>query len=209
MKENDIRFIKLLVIINGAVPLALLCWDARHNRLGANPQNFAILTTGMMALVFLILTMAVTPLRKVYNLNWLLPFRRTLGLYAFFYACVHFLLFFDLDRAFNVSSTLHEIVARKYLWAGIAGWLIMVPLAVTSTNAMIKKLGGKRWRALHRWAYVAAVAGVVHYYMQVKKDVRLPLVFAAVLAVLLGYRVWDAWRNRRPKPAPAPTGPGR
>src|SRR4051812_49338440 len=142
MKENDIRFIKLLVIVNGAVPLALLCWDAQHQRLGANPQNFAILTTGMMALIFLMLTMAVTPVRKVYNLNWLLPFRRTLGLYAFFYACVHFLLFFGLDRAFSVSSTLHEIGARSYLWVGVIALLIMVPLAVTSTNAMIKKLGG-------------------------------------------------------------------
>jgi len=205
MKENDIRFIKLLVIVNGAVPLVLLCWDARHHQLGANPQNFAILTTGMMALTFLTLTMAVTPVRKIYNLNWLLPLRRTLGLYAFFYACVHFLLFFGLDRGFSVSSTIHEIGARKYLWVGVTGLLIMVPLALTSTNAMIKKLGGKRWRALHRWAYIAAICGVLHYYMQVKKDVRLPLAFAAVLTVLLGYRLWDAWRVRKPKPAPVQT----
>ena len=201
MKEYDIRFIKLLVLVNGAVPLALLVWDQSHNRLGANPQNFLILTTGMMALIFLILTMAVTPLRKIYNANWLLPLRRMLGLYAFFYASLHFLCFFSLDRGFNIASTWHEIVVRKYLWVGITGLLLMVPLAITSTNAMIKKLGGKRWRALHRLAYVAAIAGVLHYYMQVKKDVRLPLAFAAVLAVLLGYRVWDAWRSKKPAAA--------
>jgi len=197
MKESDIRFLKLLVLVNGAVPLVLLCWDAQHHRLGANPQNFAILTTGMMALIFLVLTMAVTPLRKAAGWNWAIQLRRMLGLYAFFYACLHFMLFFSVDRGFNLSSTLQEILRRKYLWFGIIGLLVMVPLAITSTNAMIKRLGGKRWRALHRLAYVAAIAGVVHYYMQVKADVRLPLVFAVVLAVLLGYRVWDARRKRR------------
>ncbi len=203
MKENDIRFIKLLVLVNGAVPLALLGWDAKHHQLGANPQNFAILTTGMMTLIFLVLTMAVTPLRKVTGWNWLIQFRRMLGLYAFFYACVHFQLFFSLDRGFSISSTLSEMVKRKYLIVGSTALLVMVPLALTSTNAMIKRLGGKRWRALHRLAYVAAIAGVVHYYMQVKADVRQPLVFAAVLAILLGYRVAVYWR--RPNPMSATT----
>jgi len=200
MKEGDIRFAKLLVLVCGAVPLALLVWDQAHNRLGANPQNFIILTTGMMTLIFLTLTMAVTPVRKVFGLNWVIQLRRMLGLYAFFYACLHFLCFYSLDRGFSISSTLHEIVARKYIWFGITALLVMAPLAVTSTNAMIKRLGGKRWRALHRLAYVAAVAGVIHYYMQVKADVRLPLVFAAALTVLLGYRVMNYLRNRKPAP---------
>jgi sulfoxide reductase heme-binding subunit YedZ len=204
MKENDIRFAKLLILVNGAVPLALLVWDQSHHRLGANPQNFLILTTGMMTLIFLILTMAVTPLRKVTGWNWLIQFRRMLGLYAFFYGCLHFLCFFSLDRGFSVSSTLTEMVKRKYLIVGSTALIAMIPLAVTSTNAMIKRLGGKRWRALHRLAYVAAVAGVIHYYMQVKADVRQPLVFATVLAVLLGYRWVEYWR--RPKPATATTG---
>jgi DMSO/TMAO reductase YedYZ heme-binding membrane subunit len=203
MKENDIRFAKLLILINGAVPLALLVWDQSHHRLGANPQNFLILTTGMMTLIFLVLTMAVTPLRKVTGWNWLIQFRRMLGLYAFFYGCLHFLCFFSLDRGFSVSSTLTEMVKRKYLIVGSTALLVMVPLAITSTNAMIKRLGGKRWRALHRLAYVAAVCGVIHFYMQVKADVRLPLIFATVLAVLLGYRLMEYWR--RPKPmTPAP-----
>ena len=204
MKENDIRFGKLLVLINGAVPLALLLWDQSHHRLGANPQNFLILTTGMMTLIFLVLTMAVTPLRKVTGWNWLIQFRRMLGLYAFFYGCLHFLCFFSLDRGFSVSSTLTEMVKRKYLIVGSTALLVMLPLAITSTNAMIKRLGGKRWRALHRLAYVAAVCGVIHFYMQVKADVRLPLMFATVLAVLLGYRLMEYWRRPKPMiPAPA------
>ena len=203
MKESDLRFAKFLVLVNGAVPAALLGWDAWHHKLGANPVNFAILTTGMSALVFLMLTMLVTPLRKISGLNWIISFRRTLGLFAFFYACAHFLIFFSLDRSFSLSSTLSEMVKRKYLIVGSTALLVMVPLAVTSTNAMIKRLGGKRWRALHRLAYVAAIAGVTHYYMQVKADVRQPLVFAAVLAVLLGYRLMVYWR--RPRPVPAAT----
>ena len=206
MKESDIRFIKLLILVNGLVPLALLIWDQSHNRLGANPQNFLILTTGMMTLIFLILTMAVTPLRKVTGWNWLIQFRRMLGLYAFFYGCLHFLCFFSLDRGFSVASTLTEMVKRKYLIVGGTALLAMAPLALTSTNAMIKRLGGKRWRALHRLAYVAAIAGVIHYYMQVKADVRQPLAFAAVLAVLLGYRL--VVYLRRPKAAPAATTTG-
>jgi len=203
MKENDVRFIKLLILVNGAIPLALLIWDQSHNRLGANPQNFLILTTGMMTLVFLMLTMAVTPLRKVTGWNWLIQFRRMLGLYAFFYGCLHFLCFFSLDRAFSVGGTLTEMLKRKYLIVGSTALLVMVPLAITSTNGMIKRLGGKRWRALHRLAYLAALCGVIHYYMQVKADTRQPLVFGAVLAILLGYRLLVYWQQRKP-PAATP-----
>lgn len=197
MTPDRIRFAKLLILVNGALPLALLSWDAWHHQLGANPQNFAILTTGMMTLIFLVLTLAVTPLRKLTGWNWLIQFRRMLGLYAFFYVCVHFSLFLSLDRAWSVSSTLTEILRRQYLRVGAIGLLVMAPLALTSTNAMIKRLGGKRWRALHRLAYVAAIAGVLHYYMQAKADVRQPLAFAAVLAAVLGYRVLSYWRTTR------------
>jgi DMSO/TMAO reductase YedYZ heme-binding membrane subunit len=138
--------------------------------------------------------------RKVTGWNWLLVFRRTLGLYAFFYGCTHFLLFFGLDRGFSVGGTFSEMVKRKYLFVGITGLLLMVPLAVTSTNAMIKRLGGRRWRALHRLVYVVAIAGVLHYYMLVKADERQPLAFAAVLAVLLGFRLAVSWlRPKFPK----------
>jgi ferredoxin-NADP reductase/DMSO/TMAO reductase YedYZ heme-binding membrane subunit len=155
-----------------------------------------------MTLTFLMLTMLVTPLRKITGWNWLIFSRRTFGLYAFFYACAHFSIFFTLDRSFSVSSTLTEMVKRKYLIIGSIGLLAMVPLAVTSTNAMIKRLGAKRWHALHRLAYVAAICGVVHYYMQVKADVRQPLVFAGVLTVLLGYRVVTAKLKKQAATAP-------
>jgi ferredoxin-NADP reductase/DMSO/TMAO reductase YedYZ heme-binding membrane subunit len=203
MKENDIRFAKLLVLVNAGVPLVLLAWDSLHHQLGANPVNFIILTTGMLALVFLMLTLLVTPLRRITGWNWLIFSRRTLGLYAFVYASLHFLTFFCLDRSFSVSSTVNEMLKRKYLLVGITGLLAMVPLALTSTNAMIKRLGGKRWRALHRLAYVAAIAGVIHYYMQVKADVRKPLAFAAVLSILLAWRLIP--NRNRPSPAPAPS----
>jgi DMSO/TMAO reductase YedYZ heme-binding membrane subunit len=191
------------VLVNATVPAALLAWDAWHHQLGANPVNFAILTTGMLALIFLLLTLLVTPLRKISGWNWIIFSRRTLGLYAFFYACLHFLIFFFKDRQGSVSSTLAEMVKRKFLIVGSIALLVMIPLAVTSTNAMIKRLGGKRWRTLHRLAYLAAIAGVIHYYLQVKADVRQPLVFAAVLALLLGWRVMEFWRQRKPAPAAA------
>jgi glycine betaine catabolism B len=195
MKDSDIRFAKFLVLVNAGVPGALLAWDAFHHTLGANPVNFAILTTGMLALVFLILTLVVTPLRKITGWNWLIFSRRTFGLYAFFYASLHFLIFFSLDRSFSIPSTLTEMVKRKYLIIGSIGLLVMVPLAVTSTNAMIKRLGAKRWHLLHRLAYVAAICGVIHYYMQVKADVRQPLAFAGVLTILLGCRAVTAGKN--------------
>jgi ferredoxin-NADP reductase/DMSO/TMAO reductase YedYZ heme-binding membrane subunit len=199
---RDIRFAKFLVLVNGGVPLMLLGWDAYNHRLGADPVNFAILTTGMLTLVFLMLALTVTPLRKITGWNWLIFSRRTFGLYAFFYGCLHFLIFFglSLDHPFSVTNALSEMLKRKYLFVGITALLLMVPLALTSTNAMIKRLGGPRWRALHRLVYVVAILGVIHFYMQVKADVRLPLDFAAVLTVLLGFRLVMSWR--RPKPVP-------
>ena len=203
-KDSNSRFVKFLILVNAAVPGTLLAWDTWHHQLGANPVNFAILTTGLLALIFLMLTMLVTPLRKVTGWNWLIFSRRTFGLYAFFYTLAHFSIFFALDRSFSVSSTLTEMVKRKYLIIGSIGLLAMVPLAVTSTNAMIKRLGVKRWHALHRLAYLAAICGVVHYYMQVKADVRQPLAFAGALTLLLGYRMVTAKRSKPGQPTTAP-----
>jgi ferredoxin-NADP reductase/DMSO/TMAO reductase YedYZ heme-binding membrane subunit len=202
---KDIRFAKFLVFVNGGVPLALLAWDASQHHLGANPVNFAILTTGMLTLVFLMLTLLVTPIRKITGWNWLIFSRRTFGLYAFFYGCLHFLIFFglSLDHPFSVSNALNEMFKRKYLFVGITALLLMVPLAITSTNAMIKRLGGTRWRALHRLVYVVAILGVIHFYMQVKADVRLPLAFATILAILLGFRLFASRRRSAPAPAVA------
>jgi len=194
---KDIRFAKFLVLVNGGVPLVLLGWDAFNGQLGANPVNFAILTTGMLTLVFLMLTLLVTPIRKLTGWNWLIFSRRTFGLYAFFYGCLHFLIFFglSLDHPFSVTNAVSEMFKRKYLFVGITALLLMVPLAITSTNAMIKRLGGPRWRALHKLVYLVAILGVIHFYMQVKADVRLPLAFAAVLTILLGFRLVASWRK--------------
>lgn len=201
--SQQLRFAKFLVLLNGAVPVTLLGYDALRGQLGANPVNFAIRTTGMLALVFLILTLAVTPLAKTTGPAWLTNVRRTLGLYAFFHAALHFLLFFGFDRNLSVSSTLSEMVVRPYLSVGAASLLIMVPLAVTSTNAMIRRIGSPRWKKLHRLTYLAAIAGVAHYYMLVKADVRQPVAFGIVLAILLGYRL-GAFLSQRAAKSSAP-----
>jgi glycine betaine catabolism B len=183
------RFTKTVVLLNCTVPVALLGWDAWGGRLGANPVNFAIRTTGILSLIFLVLSLAVTPASRLTGWGWLGQFRRLLGLSAFFHAALHFLLFFGLDRAANVGDTASEVLKRPYLLVGMVGLILMVPLAATSTNGMIKRLGPTRWKALHRLAYVAAAAGVLHFYMLVKADVTRPAAFAAVLVVLLLYRL--------------------
>lgn len=189
---KDLRFAKFLVLVNCAVPVTLLGLDAWQQRLGANPVNFSIRTTGILSLVFLVLSLTTTPIGRMTGWHWLTHFRRTLGLYAFFHTLLHFLMFFTFDRALSVRSTLSEMAIRPYLTVGSLGLLVMVPLAVTSTNAMIKRLGSTRWKRLHRLAYVAAIAGVTHYYMLVKADVRQPIAFAIVLGVLLCYRLINA-----------------
>ena len=183
------RFAKFTVLLNFAVPVILLGWDAWRGQLGANPVNFAIRTTGLLSLIFLVLTLLVTPASRITAWSWLGQFRRMLGLCAFFHACLHFLIFFALDREASVSGTLSEIIKRSYLMVGTLGLVLMVPLAATSTDGMIRRLGGKRWKALHRLAYLAAAAGAVHYYMLVKADVSQPVAFAVALAILLGYRL--------------------
>ncbi len=208
---KDIRFAKFVLLVNGLVPGAILAWDAYHGQAGANPVNYAIRTTGLLALIFLPLSLLVTPLRKITGLNWLFHFRRLLGLYAFFYALAHFSIFFIFDRVLSVRDTFSEMVKRPYLIVGSLGLLAMVPLAATSTNFMIKRLGPNRWRALHRLAYVAVIAGVVHFYMLVKSDTRMPVAFGLVAGALLGYRL-VAFAARRLKmsaepPAAAPVEP--
>ncbi len=186
---KDIGFAKFVLLVNGLVPGAMLLWDALHGQAGANPINYAIRTTGFLAIIFLCLSLLVTPLRKLTGQNWLFHLRRLLGLYAFFYALAHFTIFFALDRSLNVASTFSEMVKRPYLIVGSIGLFAMVPLAATSFNYMIKRLGAKRWQALHRLAYVAIIAGVVHFYMLVKSDVSLPIAYGSFAGLLLIYRV--------------------
>lgn len=186
---KDIKFYKLVIVINGLVPLALMGWDWYHGQLGANPVEFLTRTTGMLTLVFLFISLAVTPFRKITNLQWLIQFRRALGLYAFFYGFLHLLTYIWFDRSFKIASTFSDIYARPFIAVGMFSFFLLVPLAITSTKGWVKRLGGKRWARLHRLAYVAAVGGVIHFWMLVKSDTRLPIRFAFVLALLLGSRL--------------------
>lgn len=185
----SLNFPKLVIFLNALVPLALLLSDVYRQRVGANPVEFMTRTTGILTLIFLMITLAITPVRKVTNANWVIKFRRMLGLYAFFYGCLHLLTYIWFDRFFNLRSIVDDVTQRPFIAIGMTGFFLMVPLAVTSTNKMVKRLGGKRWAKLHRLIYLAAVAGVLHFWMLVKSDTRRPLTFAFILFLLLGYRV--------------------
>jgi ferredoxin-NADP reductase/DMSO/TMAO reductase YedYZ heme-binding membrane subunit len=184
----DARFAKLLVWINGLVPAVVLGWDAIQGQLGVNDVNYAIRTTGKLSIVFLTLSLVVTPLRRLAGWNQLIAVRRNLGLFGFYYGLAHFAIFFALDRAGSVSSTATEIVERVYLWFGFGALLLMVPLAVTSTDGMVTRLGAKRWKLLHRLAYAVVLGAVVHFWLLVKSDLRQPIVFASIFAAMLLYR---------------------
>jgi sulfoxide reductase heme-binding subunit YedZ len=186
---GDVRFIKLVVFVNSLVPLVLLLWDLYRKRVGPNPLQFVTTTTGMLTLIFLSLTVAITPLRKIFSINSLVKIRRMLGLFAFFYGALHLLTYIWFDRLFNFISVGQDVVRRPFILAGMVAFVLMVPLAITSTNKMVKRLGGKRWAKLHRLVYLSAIAGVVHFWMLVKSDIRLPLTFAFIVLFLLGYRL--------------------
>ena len=186
---SDVRFVKAVIFVNALVPLGLLLWDLYHKRVGPNPLQFATTTTGMLTLIFLSLTVAITPLRKIFGINALVKLRRMLGLFAFFYGTLHLLTYISFDRQFDFLSVGPDVVRRPFILAGMVAFLLMVPLAITSTNKMVKRLGGKRWAKLHRLVYVSAIAGVVHFWMLVKSDTSLPLTFAFIVLFLLGYRL--------------------
>ena len=197
---DDVKFSKIFIWVNGLVPFAFMAWDFAHGNLGANPTEFLTRTTGLLTLIFLLLSLAVTPLRKLTGRNWLIRLRRTVGLYAFFYGCLHLLTYLSFDRAWGLKSVPGDVLQRPFIAIGLSAFLMLVPLAITSTNAMIKRLG-KRWAKLHKLVYAAAIAGVLHYYMLVKADTRQPIAFAVALALLLGYRVFNANRNAKPMPS--------
>ena len=186
---KDIRFIKLLILVNGLVPLAMLVADGLRHKLGANPHEFTTRATGILALMFLILSLAVTPVRKLLGQPWLAPLRRTLGLFGFFYGVLHLLTYVWFDKVFQAGAIVADVARRPFIMVGMASFLLLVPLAITSTTKMIRRLGGRRWNRLHRLAYVAAAGGALHFYMLVKADTRLPLAFAGALGLFLGYRI--------------------
>jgi len=182
------------------VPAGRLVWQALHAQLGANPIERVTHETGDWILIFLVFTLSVTPARRVLRAPELIRFRRMLGLFAFFYAFLHFSTWIGLDKFFDWSDMLHDIRKRPFITVGFTGFVLLLPLAVTSTAGWIRRLGGKRWQAVHRLIYAAATAGVIHYYWLVKSDVRKPLMYATLVSALLIYRV-VAWLNRRRSPA--------
>ncbi len=179
------------VFVAALVPLFLVAWKAWTNDLGANPIREAEIQTGLWTLRFLAITLSITPFRKSFGWNGLAKYRRMLGLFTFFYACVHLSRWVGVDWFFAWGDMWHEIVKHKYILIGMATWLTLLPLAITSTKGWVRRLG-KKWAKLHRLVYVAAITGTVHYLWAVKKDTFFPLVYLSVFAMLLGYRVISA-----------------
>lgn len=186
------KWIKPVLFLICLIPLALLIHRALTGGLGANPVEFLQHSTGDWTLRFLIFTLAVTPLRKLLNLPDLIRFRRMLGLFAFFYVCLHFITYIGPDQSFNFAGMLKDVVKRPFITVGFLAFLLLIPLAITSTAGWIRRLGGRRWQMLHRAIYISAMLGVIHYYWLVKSDVRKPLFYGALVVILLAYRVWVA-----------------
>ena len=203
------KWMKIPVFLLCLMPAGLLAWAGFHDGLGANPVEFIQHSTGDWTLRFLIITLAVTPARKLLGLPALIRYRRMLGLFAFFYICLHFTTYIWLDQSFDLHSMWLDVAKRKYITIGFLGFVLMIPLAITSTRGWIRRLGGKRWQWLHRAIYISAIAGVIHYAWLVKSDERKPLQYAVLVGILLLYRivVWLLARSRpalRGVPAPEP-----
>jgi sulfoxide reductase heme-binding subunit YedZ len=203
-----VKLLKVAIFLAALIPLARLAWKAYQGGLGANPIEVITHATGDWTLIFLSLTLAITPLRRLTRLNTVIRFRRMLGLFAFFYATLHFTTYIWLDKFFDVHEMLKDVAKRKFITVGFTAFVLLIPLAVTSTQWAIRKLG-KRWQRLHRLVYVSAVLGVIHYWWLVKADVRKPELYAVIVGGLLAARlvVWSRKRNaavRTPSSRPQP-----
>ncbi len=185
-----LKIFKVAVFLTSLTPLALLGWFALTDNLGANPIEVITHWTGDSTIIFLLITLTVTPLRKLTGWKDAIQFRRMLGLFAFFYGCLHFTTYIWLDQFFDFPGILKDVAKRPFITIGFASFIFLIPLAVTSTSAMVRRLG-KRWQKLHRMIYFIAAGGVIHYWWLVKKDIRWPLIFGVVLGVLLLYRFWS------------------
>jgi methionine sulfoxide reductase heme-binding subunit len=208
-QNQKIRWlIKPALFVISLVPLVVLIQKGLNNDLGANPVETINRFTGDWVLRFLLITLAITPLRRLFGWNALLRYRRMLGLFAFFYVCLHFLSYAWLDQYFAIADIIKDVAKRPYITVGFACFLMLIPLAATSTNAMIRRLGARRWQRLHRLVYLVGVGGIVHFLWLVKSDLREPLIYGAILAVLLGFRLWDRAR-RAPEAIAAGAAPSR
>ena len=202
MTRRRLLILKIAVFTASLFSLALLAGEYATHTLGANPVEEVTFTTGSSALLFLLFTLAITPLRRLTGWLWLIRFRRMLGLFAFFYASLHLATYLWLDKSFDRHAIWKDAFQRPFITAGLTAWLLLVPLAMTSTPWAIGRMGGKRWQALHRLIYFSAIAGVVHYYWLVKKDVTGPVQYGVVLAVLLLCRL-PLFRRSASAPGPA------
>lgn len=192
------RYFKPIIFVACLAPLGTLVWRGFHAGLGANPIETITHGTGDWTLIFLLVTLSITPLRKLTRQYWLISFRRMIGLFAFFYGCLHLMTYVWLDKFFEVHAMLADIAKRRFITAGMTAFALMIPLALTSTQWSIRQLGGKRWQALHRLIYCSAAAGVIHYIWLVKADKRKPLEYGAVLGALILYRI-AIWIGARVK----------
>jgi sulfoxide reductase heme-binding subunit YedZ len=197
------KWTKVPVFLLCLVPLGVLVWRALTANLGANPVEFIQHTTGDWTLRFLVFTLCITPFRKILKLPELIRFRRMLGLFAFFYACLHFLTYLGPDQSFDLAAMWKDVAKRPFITVGFTAFVLLIPLALTSTAGWIRRLGGRRWQWLHRLIYISAICGVIHYYWLVKSAVLRPLIYAAIVAVLLLWRLAD-WFIRRNRTIAAP-----
>jgi methionine sulfoxide reductase heme-binding subunit len=194
MNRSTLILLKTLTWIACLIPLARLAWGAATNNLGADPTATITFATGSTTLNLLTISLALTPIRRLSPyLGWLVKFRRLLGLFAFFYATLHLLTWIALYTNFDVHAMLTDVTKRRYITMGMAAWLLLLPLAATSTHWAIRKLGGKRWNRLHKLVYAAAVCGIIHYWWQVKPGVLTPLSITVILGVLLLARPVQSW----------------
>ena len=188
--------LKAALFIASLYPLLRLSWFGYSDQLGANPIELITRSLGTWTLTFLLFTLSITPLRKLSGWSWLIKLRRMAGLFAFFYATLHFITYIWLDQFFDLSAIYKDVIKRPFITIGFAAFVLLIPLALTSTNAMMKRMGGKNWQLLHRLVYAIALFGVLHYWWLVKKDLTQPIIYSAVLAVLLGYRLW-VWQSKK------------
>lgn len=198
------RWIQVFLFLLCLGPLGWLGWRAFQQELTANPIEFITHFTGDWTIRFLLITLSVTPLRKLFGLPKLARYRRMLGLFAFFYGCLHMLTWLWLDKFFDPTEMWKDIVKRRYITAGMTGFLLMLPLAITSTSGWVRRLGFLQWQRLHRLIYFSALAGVIHYYWLVKSDIRLPVMYAAIWAALIAYRL-GAWLRTQPRRVTIPS----
>jgi sulfoxide reductase heme-binding subunit YedZ len=202
------KWTKVAIFLLCLVPFIVLVDRILHNRLGANPVEFLQHATGDWTLRFLVFTLCITPFRKLLKLPDLIRFRRMLGLFAFFYVCLHFLTYLGPDQSFDLSAMWKDVYKRPFITVGFLGFVLLIPLALTSTAGWIRRLGGRRWQIIHRAIYVTAIAGVIHYYWLVKSDVRKPLFYGVLVGLLLIWRLGD-WFFKRKSAVTAKLSPQR